>query len=67
MLCFDRTLTHCDLLGLKKVDLDLVLETYPHLKEQVIQIAYATASGLRITKQTNGEDDVEQVGCLRVF
>ena len=47
-LCmFGRTLTNCDILGLKKADLDIVLDTYPQLREQVIQMANRTRNCLQ--------------------
>jgi len=42
-----RTLTNCDFLGLKKADLDIVLDNYPQLREQVIQMASHTRNCLQ--------------------
>ena len=47
-LCmFARTLTNCDFLGLKKADLDIVLDRYPQLREQVTEMAIRTRNSLQ--------------------
>ena len=51
-----RTLTNCDILALKKEDLDTVLETYPQLREQIMRIAAEQTSCLQDFKQASARD-----------
>lgn len=59
-----RTITKCDILALKKADLDTVLENYPQLREQVTRMADIRSNCLHDVRRAS-TDDVDKVSSRR--